>query len=367
MQSVKWPLRLLTAVLLGLLLLSSSVMPIHAQEVILVDLTDIYQQVSPSVVSINVVARREGSQFSGPGGDQVFGSGSGFVIDTAGHIVTNYHVVEGATEIVVNFFDGTLAQGEVVGLDPDSDLAVVRVDLPEERLSPVTFGDSDALEVGQPVIAIGSPFGERWTLTSGIVSGLERTIRGLNPGFSIGGVIQTDAAINPGNSGGPLLTMDGQVIGVNAQIATTSGVSTGVGFAIPGNLTQRVARELIANGVVSYSYLGITGSDITLGVMEAFGLPNNFRGVVVQSVPPNTPAARAGLQGAGVDGNDGTPQSLDIITAIDGVAMNSMADLISYIAQETQPGDTVTLSVLRDGTEQVELQVQLDARPTQPV
>lgn len=179
--------------------------------------TEVYQQVSPSVVSISVVARRPNSGML-DGNQTVVGGGTGFVVDMSGHVVTNNHVVEGASEIEVSFFDGTLARAQVVGLDPDSDLAVIQVELPEEdltQLRPVTFGDSDALAIGQTVLAIGSPFGQRWTLTSGIVSAVERSIRGLTD-FSIGGVIQTDAAINPGNSGGPLIDLNGSVIGVNS-------------------------------------------------------------------------------------------------------------------------------------------------------
>lgn len=320
--------------------------------------TQIYNEVSPSVVAIRVtIASR----------DQIIGSGSGsgFVIDQQGHIVTNNHVVDGATQIEVDFYDGTLAWATLVGVDPDSDLAVVKVDLPAEQLHPITFGNSDALEVGQTVLAIGSPFGEDWTLTSGIISGLDRTIQGLNE-FSIGGVIQTDAAINPGNSGGPLLDLNGQLIGVNSQIATSTNSNSGVGYAVPGNLTQYVAQQLIEQGMVSYSYIGISGGDLTLSLIDMLGLPTDTRGVVVSEVVSGGPADRAGLQTAGnvrvVDGLN-VPTSFDIITAIDGYSLKGMEDLISYLARKTIPDQMVSLTILRDGSEEIQMDIVLSARP----
>jgi len=326
--------------------------------------TEIYQRVGPSVVAITVVARQPAS--GGFGQDnQVVGAGSGFVIDTQGHILTNNHVVEGATRIEVNFFDGTIARGEIVGLDPNSDLAVVKVDVPEGVLKPVEFADSDALLVGQGVLAIGSPFNQRWTLTSGIVSALQRTIE-AETNFSIGGVIQTDASINSGNSGGPLLDLSGRVIGVNSQIISRTESSAGIGFAIPSNLAQRVAQQLIQSGSIQYSYLGISGGDVTLSLIEAFNLPSNTRGVVVGTVNPGGPAANAGLQPAGdITGEDfdAVPSTVDVITAIDNHPITGMADLITYLARNTSPGQTVTLAVLRNGNEVLQLQATLAPRP----
>ncbi len=334
---------------------------------------DIYEQVSPSVVSISVVARRPGTGVMGE--DQtVIGGGTGFVLDMDGHILTNNHVVEGATEIEVSFIDGTLAFAQPVGLDPDSDIAVIRVDLPAEdlaRLQPVTFGDSDSLRIGQTVLAIGSPFGQRWTLTSGIVSATDRSIPSLTD-FSIGGVVQTDAAINPGNSGGPLLNLDGHVVGVNSQIVSRTGASAGVGFAVPGNLAQRVAQQLIEQGFVDYSYLGIQGRDIYLPLIDTFGLPNDTQGVVVSEVVIGGPADRGGLESAvfnsETEANNlrDVPTSADIITAIEGHSLRSISGLIGYLAAETEPGQTVTLTVLRldDGTvEELQLDVTLTPRP----
>lgn len=298
---------------------------------------DIYARVSPSVVSITV--------------DD--GSGSGFVYDTAGHIITNHHVVFGASNIIVKFIDGTQVRAQVVGTDADSDLAVIKVDLPANKLQPVTFADSDQLVVGQMAVAIGSPFGQEWTLTTGIVSALDRTISSLTV-FSIAGAVQTDASINPGNSGGPLLDLQGRVIGVNSQIASDTRQNSGVGFAIPSNLTQRVVRELIDNGRVEYSYIGITGSDLTLTAIEALALPNDTRGVIVSDVVANGPASRAGLRAA-------TRTTADVITAINGQSVGSIGELISYLSKYTVPGQQVTLNVIRGG-QNITLNVTLESR-----
>jgi 2-alkenal reductase len=324
---------------------------------------DIYNRVSPSVVSINVSgSQRDSGNFEA--------SGTGFVIDNQGHLITNNHVVDNADLIEVNFIDGTIVRGTVVGLDPDSDLAVLKVNLPADKLFPVALGNSDQLFIGQTTIAIGSPFGERWTLTTGVISALGRSIRGLT-NYSVGGVIQTDAAINPGNSGGPLLNLRGEVIGVNSQIISRSRTNSGIGFAIPVNLVKRVSQELVVNGKVNYSYLGINSfstrdeRDFTLKLIEALRVPNNMRGVVISAVRANGPAAAAGLRSASapvvVDGEQ-VPTKADIITAIDGVPMTSMSSLIAYLASNTAPGQTVNLTVWRDG-QQVNLPVTLGARP----
>lgn len=311
----------------------------------------LYEQVSPSVVAINVVAQRE--TFNGT--EEVNGSGSGFVIDQNGHIVTNAHVVDGATELVVNFFDGTITRAEIVGIDRDSDLAVIRVDLPADRLAPVEFGNVDNLVVGQTVLAIGSPFGQRWTLTSGIISALNRQISGFNTSFSIGSAIQTDTSINPGNSGGPLINMDGQVVGVNSQILSESGTNSGVGFAIPSDLVVRVANELIETGEVRYSYIGIgigiagfSDGNVSLALIEALDLPNDLRGVVIGQVLDDGPAGNAGLRNPQGSIQTGL-ESADIITAINGEDIQSFNDMVSFLARETRPGDTVQLTVYRDG------------------
>lgn len=323
-------------------------------------LTDLYNRVAPSVVSINV--RADLSSFTNPTEPEeeesedefLEGSGSGFVIDRQGHIVTNFHVVDGAERIEVQFFDGTILRAEVVGLDPASDIAVIQVDRAAEQLSPVEMGDSDALLIGQTAVAIGSPFGQRWTMTIGIVSALDRTLQGLTQ-FSIGSVIQTDAAINPGNSGGPLLNATGQVIGMNSQIISNTRSNSGIGFAVPSNLVKRVAAELITSGTVNYSYLGITGGEVDLDLIEQFNLPNNTRGAVVGDVLAGGPAAEAGLRGVSND-------SVDIIVAINGEPVTGMNSIISYLSSNTRPGDTVVMTVLRDGA-LIDVNVTLGERP----
>ncbi|NWF71029.1 MAG: trypsin-like peptidase domain-containing protein [Chloroflexi bacterium] len=308
---------------------------------------DIYNRVSPSVVAIYVTFSDREGLIGGA-------SGSGFVLDTDGHIVTNFHVVDNADTIEVNFVDGTRARGEVVGTDPDSDLAVLQVDVQAGLLQPVILGDSDALVIGQMTIAIGSPFGQRWTMTTGIVSAVDRRIQGLS-NYSVGAVIQTDAAINPGNSGGPLFNLQGEVIGVNSQIVNDS---FGIGFAVPSNLVRRVVTELIENGRVSYSFLGIEGrelTDLTLDFVEQFNVPANLRGVVVTSVFEGGPAQQAGLRGS-------TDDTLEIITAINGTPVLGFSSLVAYLATNTRPGDTVTLTVLRGGEART-VSVTLGTRP----
>jgi len=353
----------------------SAPLRIHAQDTVSLPATSdqfatVYTRISPSVVAVAVEKDAVVSQaipgMNVPQEQQPQrGLGSGFVLSTEGYILTNDHVVDGATRIEVDFNDGTLARAHVVGTDPDADLAVIQVEnVDAAKLIPVNFANSDDLFIGQTVLAIGSPFGERWTLTSGIVSGKERLIQGLG-GYSIGGVIQTDAAINPGNSGGPLLNLNGEVVGVNSQIATTAGSSSGVGFAIPSNLAQRVADDLIDKGFVEYSYMGISGGDVTLDAIEALKMSNDTRGVLVTDVAAGGPADRAKLQSAVFDSSDTHAKltSADIITAINDHKLLGMADLISYLASDTKPGDKVTLTVTRNGTDEMKIDVTLIPRP----
>ncbi|GAB4450354.1 MAG: hypothetical protein Kow00120_20670 [Anaerolineae bacterium] len=353
------------------------------------DIAAVYEAVAQSVVNINVVQHVEGFSFGVPSvpspdnpdeqqppegfqfpfpnqGDEYIrqGQGSGFVYDTDGHIITNYHVVQGADKIVVSFYDGTLARAEVVAEDPESDIAVLKVEVDPEVLQPVTFADSEALYVGQPVIAIGSPYGQEWTLTTGVVSALGRTISSGFSSFSISSGIQTDAAINPVNSGGPLMNINGEVIGVNAQIISQARANAGVGFAIPGNLVQRVAQALIDEGSYHYAWLGISGRTIDLDLIEALDLEANQRGVLVDTVTSGGPADRAGLHGndavVTVDGQD-LRVGGDIIIAVNDEPIRFMDELIAYLVEETQPGDEITLTVLRDGQE-VQVAVTLGDR-----
>ena len=321
-------------------------------------LVDLYARVNPSVVNITIYGSMD---------DQVvaLGQGSGFVYDTQGNIITNAHVVHGATEIEVTFSDGLTRPATLVGEDLNSDLAVVRTDLPD-GVGPLSLGDMSTLAVGQTVVAIGNPFGLQGTLTRGIISALGRTIPALTV-FSIPQSIQTDAAINPGNSGGPLLNLEGEVIGVNAQIETdgTSNSNIGVGFAIPVSIVRRVVPELVAKGEYIWPYLGISGGDVTPLLVEAMNLPVE-RGAYVGVVMENTPSSRAGLQGASETATlDGRTVDVggDVITAIDGTPVLSFDDLLIYLSLNTSPGQTVTLTILRGG-ETLEVQVILAERPS---
>ncbi len=339
---------------------------------------DVYRKTSPSVVYIQVeqsgTGRTPRSQTPGipglpnqpPSGIQV-ASGSGFVLDKEGHIVTNYHVVDGATNVEVTFIGGTTVHAKVVGTDPSSDLAVIQVDVKSSLLQPVELGDSSALVVGQQVYALGNPFGLDWTLTSGIVSAVGRTIQSGTSSYSIPQVIQTDAAINPGNSGGPLLDRNGRVIGVNAQIVSQSNSSSGIGFAIPVSIVKRVVPALIKDGHYTYAWLGISGASLTLDLNEALNLAADQRGVLVQGVTQGGPAEKAGVQTgqsqATVNGRQITTGG-DVIIATDGQPVTGMDDVIDYLFKNKRPGDTMTLTVLRDG-QQKDIQVTLGERPKQ--
>jgi S1-C subfamily serine protease len=329
-------------------------------------LINLYERVNPAVVNIRVIKRVEQpATFLTP--DELYqeGQGSGFVWDQEGHIVTNNHVVEGADEVEVVFWDDTVVEGKVIGTDPDSDVAVVEVDLPAEELHAVELGDSDELRVGQLAIAIGNPFGQAGTMTRGIISALGRT---FNPGgspFSIPEMIQTDAAINPGNSGGPLLDSEGRVIGINSLILSRSGSSSGVGFALPINMAKRVVPVLMEEGEYQYAWLGITGADLTPTIVEAMDLPAGTQGALVVEVAEDGPADKAGLRGS-IEAVEikGRPLEIggDIILAIDRTRVQDMDDVIVYLVKNTQPGQEVELSILRDGQEQ-KLTLELGERP----
>jgi 2-alkenal reductase len=319
-------------------------------------LVELYQQLVPGVVSVQVLRRDASGQLGG-------GSGSGFFYDDRGHIVTNAHVVEGAEMVEVVLYDESIVPAEVIGEDDDSDLAVLKVDLPAAGLTVLPLADSDAVLPGQKVIAIGNPFGRQSSMTYGIVSAVGRTIVGLTP-FSIPQAIQTDAAINPGNSGGPLLNLKGEVIGVNAQIESAVRASAGVGFAIPSNIVTRVAPTLIAEGRFQWPWLGVQGGSLTPRLAEANGLAANTRGAYISGVEDGGPADEAGLRGiTGSREIDGMPVPIggDVVTAINGQPVRDMDDLILAISQQ-EIGDRVALTVLRDGQE-VELTAELAARP----
>ncbi len=321
-------------------------------------LVNLYARVNPAVVNITLYGQQGGSLIP-------FGQGSGFLFDESGHIVTNAHVVEGAQQIEVTFSDGIIREAKLIGQDLDSDLAVVKVEQLPAGIAPVQLGNISELAVGQTVIAIGNPFGLDGTLTRGIISALGRTIPALTP-FSIPEAIQTDAAINPGNSGGPLLDLHGHVIGVNAQIETdgTSRSNSGVGFAIPVNVVERVVPALIAEGRYEWSWLGVRGGNLVPTLVEAMKLPVE-RGAYILEVIAGGPAEQAGLRGATeerVVSGLVIPIGGDVVTAIDGQLIYSFDDLLVYIAMQTRPGQKVNLTVLRDG-EIREIRVLLEKRP----
>ena len=325
-------------------------------------LVNIFRQVNPGVVAIRVTTAQGG------------GEGSGFVFDMQGHIITNYHVVQDNTGIEVDFPSGTKVHGKVVGTDLDSDIAVVKVDVPASELKPLPLGDSDQLQVGETVVAIGNPFGFSSTMTMGIVSAKGRNLESIRQtadgrSFSAGDLIQTDAAINPGNSGGPLLNMKGEVVGVNRAIQTvataTSGepVNSGISFAVSVNIVKRVVPVLISKGSYDYPYLGVSALDeVTLMLAETLGLPQS-KGAYLVEVVSGGPADQAGLKAGTRDTSiTGLEAGGDLITAIDGQPINTYADLIGYLMTKKSPGDKVALTILRDGKE-MQVTVTLGKRP----
>jgi S1-C subfamily serine protease len=338
----------------------------------------VYQAVSPSVVEINVVegATTASSSSGSFGRTNPFGNGSnpfsngaaqatqalgsGVIWDTQGHIVTNNHVVSGASSITVTFSDGTTLDAKLVGADPNADLAVIQVNAPASLLVPIKLADTSTVKVGEIAIAIGNPYGLNNTMTTGIISGLERSLpTGLDntttqsgPTYNIPDIIQTDASINPGNSGGALVDISGNLIGITAAIESSSGSNSGIGFVIPSEIVQKVAPSLISTGSYNHPYLGIAGTDMTASIASAMGLSTNTRGALVETVSAGGPAAKAGLQAstqqAVIDGQQTTVGG-DVITAIDGQPVQTFSDLGSYLFLHTDAGQAVTLTILRGG------------------
>ncbi len=341
-------------------------------------LENVYVQASPSVVSIRtrtLAAQQFGGFGTLPEQDTpqyAEGLGSGFVWDTQGHIVTNNHVVDGAERLTVIFSDGLSLPAEVVGRDPESDLAVVKVDPTGIDLKPVNVGDSTAVRVGQFAVAIGNPFGLDTTMTFGIVSALGRTLP-VSDGtmmsttrYTIPDIIQTDAPVNPGNSGGVLLDLQGRLIGVPTAIESSTRSSAGVGFAVPSVIVQKVVPELISNGSFAHPFLGVSGTTLTSELAAAMDLPATQRGALVVDVTNNGPADKAGLRGSAkqveLDGQQ-VPVGGDVIIAVDGQPVRDFEDVTTYLARNGRVGQDITLTVLREG-EETTVTVMLAARPS---
>jgi S1-C subfamily serine protease len=323
---------------------------------------DIYQRDADGVAFIrSTIVQKTQSVFGFPQQQSSEATGSGFLIDNDGHILTNAHVVEGAKSVTVQLGHGGEQSAQVVGSDPSSDIALLKVDN-TEGADPLPLGDSSKVQVGDPVVAIGNPFALDRTVTSGIVSALQRQIQAPN-GFSISDVIQTDAAINPGNSGGPLIDGAGQVIGINSQIESQSGGNEGVGFAVPIKTAADVVSQLENGGQVHRAYLGISGGDITPDIAHALNLPVT-QGVLIERVLSGGPADDAGIKGAtgqATVAGQTFPVGGDIITKVDGKQISGMDDVISAVA-EHQPGDDLTLTVWSNG-QQKDVTVKLGDRP----
>ncbi|MBM3223677.1 MAG: PDZ domain-containing protein [Candidatus Tectomicrobia bacterium] len=344
-------------------------------------LGQIYTQVNPSVVNIRTVQRQtmvfpvvpEIPGYPFPQGPQEFvrqGSGSGFVWDALGHIVTNNHVVQGADRITVTFYDDTIVSAKIVGTDPESDLAVVKVDVAADLLRPAQLGDSTQVNVGELAITIGNPFGLQSTMTVGIISALGRVlpIDSDDPQeveYTIPDIIQTDAPINPGSSGGVLVNNQGLIIGVTSAIISPLGVSIGIGFAIPAVIVQKVVPALIKTKTYKHPWLGVSGVSLTSDLAGAMGLPTVQRGALVVEVLAGSPAEQAGLRGSDRElVVDGEPARLggDVVIAIDNRAVKTFDDLLAYLARATEVGQTVSLTILRQGKEET-MRVTLNARP----
>ena len=311
-------------------------------------LVRLYGQANPSVVYIVVSSSS---------------SGSGFVYDQAGHIVTNHHVATAGSDYEVVFSNGERMEARLVGADADSDLAVLKVDALPEGVTPLPLADADSIQVGQLVVAIGSPFGAEGSMSMGIISGLGRSLRSqratmVSSSYSLPEVIQTDAPINPGNSGGPLLNLDGEVIGVNAAIASTTGTNSGVGFSIPVAAVKRVVPSLIEKGNYAYPYMGASfDSEVSLSELAVYGI-SQTQGAYVVSVTAGSPAGKAGLVGA----DPQTGKGGDLVVDIDGQTIRDFSDLNSYLVFHAEVGQTIMVTVLRDG-ERVVLPLTLGARP----
>ena len=328
---------------------------------------DIYIKSTKSVVQIDLYSR----DLSGIP-DNKIGTGSGFLWDNNGNILTNYHVIQPAVSnnnpiIVVRTINNDEYLANIVGLDSSADLAIIKIYNPNNdekinALSPLELYDSDLISPGDLTIAIGSPFDQEFTMTTGIVSAIGRSLDSTFTPYKIPRVIQTDAAINPGNSGGPLLNKDGMVIGINTQIKSSSRQNSGVGFAVPINLAKRVVKSIINGKDHKYSYLGITALNLDFGTRIRADIEENFKGILILNVLSNGPADKSGILGDSSSSMSSINYDGDIITKIDNFKINTFEDLISYLALNTEPGDIVKIEVVRD-YKYLNLEVNLEARP----
>ena len=319
-------------------------------------LVELFEKSEEGVVRIDVVkinSYREGNSV-----------GSGFVFDLFGNIITNAHVIDNADNITVTFLDGSQYNASIVGMDKFTDIAVINVEEKPDYLHPLEIGDSSTLKVGEPVAAIGNPFGLSGSMTSGIVSQIGRLLPSHDTGFSIPNVIQTDAAINPGNSGGPLLNMNGKVMGINTAIQSGTGQSAGIGFAVPSNTISKVVPVLITEGKYSHPWIGISGQDINPDLAKIRNL-NHSKGFLIVTVIPDSPAEIAGLKGVSeiekID-NKEYPKDGDIIVSVDGKEVRKISDILIHLQEEKSVGDEMILGIIRNG-EQMDVILTLVVRP----
>ena len=321
------------------------------------NLVQLFEKSETGVVKISVQRGPDGPR-------DTPGMGSGFVYDNLGHIITNAHVVEGASKATVTFLDGTQYDAQIVGQDKFTDIAVIKVSEKPRLLHPLRLGDSSQLHVGEPVAAIGNPFGLSGSMTSGIVSQIGRLLPSQDSGFSIPDVIQTDAAINPGNSGGPLLNMKGEVVGINTAIQSISGEFSGIGFAVPSNTALKIVPSLIEDGEYRHPWIGISGRDIDPDLARVLNL-KDAKGFLVITVVDGSPADKAGLKGMTatqiIDGKE-YPANGDIITWVDDKEVRKISDILVHLQREKSVGDEMTLGVIRDG-EFLHITLELVERP----
>ena len=329
-------------------------------------INDVYNKVLASIVHVEVEYNSSSLNTYPQQRNSSWGEGSGFVWDNDGHIITNHHVIANASSINVIFSDYSEYEASLVGSDSDSDIAVLKLLSITNPPNPILHGNSDDLKVGQMAIAIGAPFGQEFTVTSGIISALGRTIQSVRGTFSNPKIIQTDAPINPGNSGGPLLDKYGNVIGINSQIASASGSSSGVGFVVPINTLKLIVPELIKSGTFDHPYLGISGVTLRRKMTELLQIPSTTKGILVAQVVPSSPAEEAGLKANEtiiLPSSGNYMSGGDIIISVEGSSVRSMEELLSYMSDNVRPGDQITLEVISFNGQARDVNISVGSRP----